>query len=72
MEFSDDGTLLVSGGQDETVRLWSLNQSCDGWKSTEMKTKHEDVVSCSAFSPDNQRIVSGGLDKKVLIHDTNT
>ena len=72
MEFSDDGTLLVAGGKDKTVRLWYLNQGHGERNSTEMEAKHELNVTCLAFSPDNHRIFSGGLDKKVLIHDTRS
>ena len=72
MEFSEDGTLLVSGGVDKTVRLWSLNQYRNEWNSAEIETKHKGSVYCLAISPDNQRIFSGGSDKKVLIHDTNS
>ena len=72
IEFSDDGTHLVSGGRDNTVRLWSHDEGRDEWNSIEMETKHEDNVTCLAISPDNRRIFSGGLDKKVLIHDTTT
>ena len=73
MEFSDDGTHLVSGGGDSTVRLWSLNQGRSGWNSTEMETKQKTEVMYLAISPDHSRIRhSGGDDKKVLIHDTTT
>ena len=72
MEFSEDGALLVSGGVDKTVLLWSLNSSRNEWNSAEMETKHESSVYCLAISPDNQRIFSGGYDKKILIHDTNS
>ena len=71
IEFSDDGTHLVSGGGDSTVRLWSLNQGRSGWNSTEMETKQTEVM-CLAISPDNRRIFSGDFDGKVLIHDTTT
>ena len=73
-EFSEDGTLLVSGGFDNTVRLWSLNQGRNGGgtNSTMMDTRHERGVSCLYFSPDNNRIFSGGNDKMIFIHDTRT
>ena len=70
IEFSDDGAHLVSGGEDNTVRLWSHNQGRDGWNSTEIET-HELIVTCLAISPDNRRIFSGGY-MDVLIHDTTT
>ena len=72
IEFSDDGTQLISAGADKTVRLWSFNQDRGEWNSTAVETKHEDTICCLAFSPDNQRIFSGGFDKKIFIHDINT
>ena len=72
IEFSDDGELLISGGGDKTVRLWSLNQGRDGGISTVMETKHQDQVRCLALSPDNNRIFSGACDRNVFIHDTQT
>ena len=71
IEFSDDGTHLVSGGRDKTVRLWSHDEGRDEWNSIEMESKHEAAVYCLAISPDNRRIFSGGYDE-VLIHDTTT
>ena len=70
IEFSDDGTHLVSGGGDSTVRLWSHDEGRDGWNSIGMEKKHQAISL--AISPDNRRIFSGGYDKKVLIHDTTT
>ena len=72
MGFSEDGTLLVSGGTDKTVRLWSLNQGRRVNSSCVMETKHERAVSCLAMSPDNNQIFSGGFDSKIYIHDVQT
>ena len=55
------------------IQLRSLNQDRDGEQnSTEMETKHTDYVNSLIISPDNRRIISGGDDQKLLIHDTNT
>ena len=71
-EFSSDGDLLISGGWDKTVRLWSLNQGRDGENATVMEKKHERYISCLSFSPDSNRIFSGGYDSMIFIHDTQT
>lgn len=54
IEFSDDGSLFVSGGDDDgRVLLWPTNKAIDlKWKpqATEMETKHEDYIWCLALS----------------------
>ena len=75
VEFSDDGSLLVSGGDDGRVLLWPTNQAIDEeWtlSPTAMETKHNHFIWCLAVSPDNKRFFSGGWDNQVLIHDVDT
>ena len=73
VEFSDDGSLFVSGGDDDgRVLLWPTNKAIDlKWKpqATEMEIKHEDYIWYLALSTDNMRIFSGCRDSKVLIHN---
>lgn len=71
-ELSVNGTLMISGGRDTTVLLWSINQGRSAWNSIAMETNHQSTVRCLAFSPDNMRIFSGGDDGKILIHDTQS
>ncbi|MGD2357205.1 hypothetical protein ACP8WR_13975 [Mycolicibacterium nivoides] len=59
---SPDGSRVVSGGGDKTVRLWGV----DGQPIGE-PMRHEDKVTSVAFSPDGSRIVSGGEDKTVRL-----
>jgi WD domain, G-beta repeat len=61
--FSPDGTRIVSGGEDGSVRLWTL----EGKPAAEPFKGHEGQVNSVAFSPDGTRIVSGGLDGSVRL-----
>jgi WD40 repeat protein len=61
--FSPDGTRIVSGGFDGTVRLWIL----DGKPAAEPFKGHGGLVLSVAFSPDGTRIVSGGEDGRVRL-----
>ena len=74
-EFSDDGSLFVSGGGDGRVLLWPTSKAVDEkWKPepTAIETTHSNSVYCLAISPDNRRIFSGSHDRNLLIHDAET
>lgn len=58
--FSQDGTMLASGGSDKVIHLWDL-QSED---HLELEG-HEDSVLSVCFSPDSQVLVSGSRDSSV-------
>jgi len=70
MEFSDDGSFLVSGCFDGAVRLWSIREDNDGTQL--METEHKSFVTSLAISSDNSRIFSTGRESAVFIYDTNT
>jgi WD40 repeat protein len=66
--FSPNGTQVVSGLYNGTVRLWdaatgALLQILDG---------HSDSVNSVAFSPDGKQVVSGLDDKTVRLWDAAT
>lgn len=70
IEFSTEGELLVSGGDDRRVLLWCLTQSIyDKGYPTSMKKTHNSNIFCVAFDSKNKRIFSGGNDDQVIIHD---
>jgi WD40 repeat protein len=65
--FSPDGTRIVSGSDDETVRVWD---TVSGAEALPPLRGHENGVTSVAFSPDGTRIVSGSDDKTVRVWDT--
>lgn len=67
MAFSPDGSRIVSGSNDKTVRVW------DTFSGTEAIMHpllgHEGRVTSVAFSPDGSRIVTGSCDKTIRVWD---
>ncbi|GIL89629.1 hypothetical protein Vretifemale_17344 [Volvox reticuliferus] len=55
ISFSADGTLLATGSNDRTVRLWYLVSTADGFTHSiapfVVLSGHTDVIRCVAFSP---------------------
>ncbi|KAF5331505.1 hypothetical protein D9758_018599 [Tetrapyrgos nigripes] len=66
---SPDGTRIVSGSEDGTVRIWDAQT---GTAIGEPLQGHEYWVQSVAFSPDGARIVSGSRDRTVRIWDAQT
>ncbi len=55
LEFSSDGSLLVSAGWDAVVRLWRS----DGGEALGQLRAHGTAVYAVAFQPDSQRLAAG-------------
>ncbi|KAJ6580588.1 mycorrhiza-induced WD40-repeat domain protein [Mycena sp. CBHHK59/15] len=66
--FSQDGSRVVSGSFDNTVRIWNATT---GEVEAELKG-HTDTVTSVAFSQDGSRAVSGSYDKTVRIWNATT
>ena len=56
---SRDGRLAASGGEDRSVRVWSI----DGGREVRRLDGHAGPVNAVAFSPDGEWVASGGYDR---------
>ena len=65
LEFSRDGSLLVSGADDHTARVWDVATG----SQIGMLTGHTGAVLGVALSPDGGTLYTGGLDSRVLTWD---
>ncbi|HLI07862.1 MAG TPA: serine/threonine-protein kinase [Ktedonobacteraceae bacterium] len=63
VNWSPDGTQLVSTSRDGTARIWSLANR----QSTATYTGHQGAVLTAAWRPDGYLLASGGADQSVQI-----
>jgi WD40 repeat protein len=64
MSFSPDGSTLAVAGADRTVYLWDAKS----WKLSRKLTGQPEMISAMAFSPDGQRIATGGFSELTYNH----
>jgi WD40 repeat protein len=65
---SPDNHWLVTGGEDETARLWDLTAK-DPSANPVVLRGHENSVHAVAISPDNHWLVTGSEDETARLWD---
>jgi coatomer protein complex subunit alpha (xenin) len=59
--------LIVSGADDQTVKLWRMNNA-KAWEVDSLRG-HTNNVSCVAFHPKSQQIISNSEDMTIKVFD---
>ncbi|XP_050353809.1 DDB1- and CUL4-associated factor 5 [Nymphalis io] len=73
IEFSSNGELFVSGGDDRRVMVWQFGQAIlEYGKPEAMKALHQSNIFCLGVTSENQKIYSGGNDDIVIVHDVES
>ena len=67
MSFSPDGKRIVSGSEDQTLKVWDAQTG----EALLTLDKHRELVWSVSFSPDGKQIVSGSGDKTVMVWTAN-
>ena len=67
--FSPDGSKIVSGSADKTIRIWDAST---GVEMLPPLQGHNRSIYSIAFSPDGSKIVSGSGDKTIRVWDAST
>jgi len=60
--FSPNGSFVVSGSRDNSIRLWNLESG-----TSRIVEQHDKPVNSVAFSPDGSFVVSGSWDKTIRL-----
>jgi WD40 repeat protein len=68
LDFSPDGSRIVSGSGDGTLALWDTQS---GTKLAQVDA-HDGWVFCVRFSPEGRQLCSGGDDRLLRIRDAST
>ncbi len=66
--YSHDGTMIATGGEDRTVRIYKT----DTWQEIASLKGLRDIPLSVCFSNDGNKIAAGGKDKKITVWNIST
>ncbi|MGZ3415640.1 MAG: WD40 repeat domain-containing protein, partial [Isosphaeraceae bacterium] len=81
LDFSHDGTRLVTASGDRTARIWNppswyrkrtAGSSPPSWTSQVTLVGHKAWLKSAEFSPDGSLVLTGGSDRDVRVWDAQT
>ena len=64
LDWSPDGTKIVSGSLDKTIRIWSMNEGSNFGTSEILPKQHSHFVLAVAWSPDGSKLASVAVDEE--------
>ena len=68
--FSPDGSKIISGSEDRTIRVWDAST---GVEMLPPLRGHDNAIQSITFSPDGSKIVSGSFDDSTIrVWDAST
>lgn len=68
LAFSADGTRVVSGGEDNSARLWDVSRG----REIRPFLGHTDEILAVAISPDGKRVLTGSNDRTIRLWDASS
>ncbi len=68
VDFSHDGTFIVSGSEDKTIKLWELSSG----REIRTYNGHQSEVNDVLFTPDDKVLISASKDGKIYFWDVLT
>ena len=71
ISFAKDGSKILSGSQDATIKLWNFNKLTSRLKVFP-ETWHQEAVKSLAFSPDGKYLLSSSQDRLLKLWDRKT
>ena len=66
--FSPDGKYIATGGHDNTIKLWNIENG----RQIRSFNQHTDKIKTVAFSPDGTKLLSASSDNKAIVFDVLT